>query len=207
MQPNAVTNEAIRRDISRVIITREQISGRVKSLAEQIAECYLSDQPSDRTEITILAVLTGSLVFLADLIRRLPMKIRIDVVSASSYPGPRTSAAELALQIPSDMDLKGKHVLVVDDILDSGQTLDAILAAVSQHGPLSLKSCVLLAKKFPERPEPARCDFVGFVIEPEFVVGYGLDYGDLYRNLPEICTLTPEAIAAGRARPAKGTRQ
>ena len=204
MHQDAAINEPLRQDIARVVVPRDKIAARVEALASEIAAFYLRDTPADQTEVTILAVLTGSLVFLSDLIRHLPLKIRIDVISASSYPGPRTSPAELALQMPVEADLRGRDVLIVDDILDTGGTLSAILAAVADHHPLSVRSCVLLAKRRSDRPETVQPDFCGFVIEPEFVVGYGLDYDDLYRNLPDVCTLKAEALAAVQARGDRG---
>jgi hypoxanthine phosphoribosyltransferase len=200
-------SETHSRDIARIVVPRAEIRDRVDQLADEITDMYLGDVLSADAELTILAVLTGSLVFLADLVRRLPLRIRIDTVSASSYPGTRTTPAELVLQMPPETDLKGRNVLVVDDILDTGATLGAIMDALVPHQPLSIASCVLLSKSYPGTSDRICPDFCGFAVGPEFVVGYGLDYNGLYRNLPDICVLRPEALApsetsgsAGRTR-------
>jgi len=178
-------------DIDRVVVPRDHIARRVGQLAAQITECYRG------RELTVLAVLTGSLIFLSDLIRRLPLKVRLKVMSACSYPGRTAEPKELKLALPDRADLVGRDVLVVDDILDTGRTLKAILEHVSSCGPLSVRTCVLLAKRRDTTPMPMVPDFCGFTTGPEFVVGYGLDFGDLYRNLPDICTLRPHVLAAG----------
>ncbi len=174
----------VRDDIDHIVVDRARIARRVETIADEIAASYASDR-----ELTIVAVLTGSLIFLADLVRHLPFRMRLDVVSVSSYPGAATEARELQWRLPITADLSGRDVLIVDDVLDTGQTLRALLASVGRHRPASVRSCVLLRKPAPEpdeRPEP---DFVGFDIASEFVVGYGLDFDHLYRNLPEICVL------------------
>lgn len=178
----------VRDDIDHIVVDRGRIAERVDGIADEIASCY----PSGR-ELTIVAVLTGSLIFLADLIRCLPIRMRLDVVSVSSYPGDATEARELQWRLPITADLKGRDVLIVDDVLDTGQTLRALLSSVRSHRPASVRSCVLLRKPAPgpeERPVP---DFVGFDIASEFVVGYGLDFDHLYRNLPEISVLARHA--------------
>ncbi len=174
----------VRDDIDHIVVDRARIARRVETIADEIAASYASDR-----ELTIVAVLTGSLIFLADLVRHLPFRMRLDVVSVSSYPGAATEARELQWRLPITADLSGRDVLIVDDVLDTGQTLRALLASVGRHRPASVRSCVLLRKPAPgpdERPVP---DFVGFDIASEFVVGYGLDFDHLYRNLPEICVL------------------
>lgn len=170
-------------DISHILVPRQEIQRRVEELARQIGHLY------EGKELTILAVLTGSLIFLADLIRHLPIKMRISLISASSYPGAstRSSGAPLMGDLPAA--LAGQHVLILDDILDSGCTMAALREKVQAIGPSTLRTCVLVRKFLPgcpARPEP---DFVGFEIPDRFVVGYGLDFDHLYRNLPDICVL------------------
>lgn len=165
------------------MITRQQISQRVESLAAEITEHYQG------RELTVVAVLTGSLVFLADLVRCLPLKMRIEVISASSYSGKSTESQVLELSLPAGFDLAGRDVLLLDDILDSGQTIRALIDELAGHGPASLRSCVLLRKNRPDVGERIQPDYVGFDVPHEFVVGYGLDYDNFYRNLPDICVL------------------
>jgi len=180
------------RDIARVVVMREQISARVSRLAAEVARRY------EGRELTILAVLTGSLIFLADLIRELPLVMRIDLVSVSSYPGAATASRGPELRGGFPSELAGKSVLIVDDILDSGRTLADLVRRVRAAGAADVRSCVLLRKHRPDLPDRPAPDFFGFDIADEFVVGYGLDYNHLYRNLPEICVLADHALAAGR---------
>jgi len=185
--------KVIHRDIERVVVSREQIDRRVRQLGREIAEALAGE------EMTIVAVLTGALIFLADLIRRIPLHLRINVVSVSSYPGEATASLGPRLGSPFPVDPKGKHVLIVDDILDSGRTLGALLAAAGEMGPTSLQSCVLLRKDRPDLPARLDADFVGFDVPNEFLVGYGLDFDNLYRNLPDICVLKGHARREGGA--------
>jgi hypoxanthine phosphoribosyltransferase len=166
-----------------VLISQEQIQKRVDELAREIAVTY------DHQPITIVGVLTGCLVFLADLIRRLDFPLRIALVQASSYRGAATSPGELHVQAELLPDLKGKHVLLLDDILDSGQTLSHMVRHLEGLGTASVRVAVLLRKEGRQQVslEP---DFCGFTIPDEFVIGYGLDYNDEYRNLPYIGILS-----------------
>ncbi|MFP4104896.1 MAG: hypoxanthine phosphoribosyltransferase [Phycisphaerae bacterium] len=181
-QPNR-GEQSIRNDIERVLFTEEQIARRVETLAGQIAEQYAG------RELTILAVLTGSLIFLADLIRKLPLPMRLDLVSVSSYPGQATRSEGPKVTVPPAGTLRGRNVLIVDDILDSGLTLQYLLDMVAEYQPESVSSCVLLRKERPDVENRTEAEFVGFDLPDEFVVGYGLDYDHLYRNLPDICVL------------------
>ena len=190
--------DAVRRNIGRVVVSRRQIAGRVGQLARQIARDYAGK------ELTILAVLTGSLVLLADLVRRLPLMMRINVVSICSYPGKAIESQGPQLGASLAEGLTGKNVLIVDDIVDTGDTLRALMEAVTAMNPLTLRTCALLLKNRPDLPQRPEVDFVGFEVGDEFLVGYGLDYDNLYRNLPDICVLKQHM---GRTRhcPAAGT--
>lgn len=175
--------ESVRGDISRVLIRREQIAEAVGRLAAEIfAAC-------GARELAVAGVLTGSLIFLADLIRELPMRMRLDVVSVSSYGGAATRPGPMRFELPPAADLRGRDVLIVDDILDTGRTLAALRDLIGRMAPASLHSCVLLAKQRADLPDRIEADFVGFRIPDAFVVGYGLDYNGLYRNLPDVCVL------------------
>lgn len=166
----------------RVLITPEQIQQRVDEIGREIANTYHGQS------ITIVGVLTGCLVFLADLIRRLDLPLKIALVQASSYRGKATQSGELHVQDDLLPDLKGRHVLLIDDILDTGNTLKHMVQHLQASGVASIRTAVLLHKR--ERQQVAlEPDFVGFNIPNEFVVGYGLDYDDEYRNLPYIGVL------------------
>ncbi len=175
------------RDIDRILIGERQIAERVRVLGEQIA----ADLTGSDGSLVIVAVLTGGLVFVADLVRALPMRLRIGIAAVSSYPGRATKSRGPELVGALPRDLAGRHVLLVDDILDTGRTLAMLRAEVSKQGPASVGTCVLVRKQKPEALAMP-CEYVGFDIPDEFVVGYGLDYDDEYRNLPFIGTLRAE---------------
>jgi len=166
----------------RVLITTEQIQTRLTELAQQIGPEY-QGRP-----LTIVGVLTGSLMFVADLVRRLEIPLRIGLIQASSYRGKTTTAGQLHLGAEILSDVKGRHVLLLDDILDTGQTLNYLVRHLIEQGALSVRVGVLLRKKG-RQVHAVHIDFVGFEIPDEFVVGYGLDYNDEYRQLPYIAVL------------------
>ena len=169
----------------KTLLTTEQLHHGVVQLGREINETY-GDRP-----LTIIGVLTGSVVVLADLIRLLEMPLRVGVVQASSYRG--TIRGDLVINSELMPDIRGRDVLLVDDIFDTGRTLGEVIAQMQALGPTSLRSAVLLRKK--ERQEVTMDpDFVVFDIPDEFVVGYGLDYGDAYRNLNYLGALEPEDL-------------
>jgi hypoxanthine phosphoribosyltransferase len=169
----------------RVLITTEQIQQRLTELA-----CEIGPEFRDRP-LTIVGVLTGSLMFVADLVRRLEMPLRLGLIQASSYRGKATTAGRLHLEPEILADVRGRHVLLLDDILDTGQTLKHLVQHLHDQGALSVKVGVLLRKKG-RQIHPVRVDFVGFEIPDEFVVGYGLDFNDEYRQLPYVAVLPRE---------------
>ena len=173
-------------DIKKILYHESTILGRLDELASKITEDY-----RDR-DLTVIAVLNGSLVFMADLLRRIPLHLQVDCLSVSSYHGTKSSG-QVSLQ-GKFRDLRNRHVLILDDILDTGATLKAIRRHIAaESGVLSIKVCVLLRKKL-DVPKKADADYVGFDIPNEFVVGYGLDYNERYRNLPFIGVLTDDAL-------------
>lgn len=174
---------------SGIVVSRTQIARRVANLAEELNEYY------GRQEVTLVAVLTGSVVFLADLIRHLAMPVRIEVVRVSSYPEEATESCGVTVLDDLPDRLAGRNVLVVDDILDSGHTLQAVLERITAMGPANLRSCVFLRKRRPGRPPAVEADYTGFDVGDEFVVGYGLDFDNRYRDLPDV------RVLARRARP------
>lgn len=174
-------------EIDRVLISQDQIRTRVCELARQITEDYTPPR-LPVAEITIVPILTGAMIFCGDLIRQMPVKMRINLITVSSYPGTsiRTQGSRLIGQQLGDV--RGRHVLLVDDILDSGGTIRLVKPILHELGAASVKICVLLRKDRPSARQ-VHVDYVGFEIPDLFVVGYGLDYNDYYRNLPEIVTL------------------
>ncbi|MEM9252814.1 MAG: hypoxanthine phosphoribosyltransferase [Planctomycetota bacterium] len=192
----------MREDVERVLVDREAIAARVAELGERISADLLADAGGPDGDLTIVPVLTGSMIFVADLIRCVPLRMRIKVVAVSSYPGQATESvgpARMTAALGSLPDrLDGQHLLVVDDILDSGQTLQFVRDELTKRNPASFRSCVLLRKQRPEAMATP-VDYVAFDIPDEFVVGYGLDYDDEYRNLPEVCTLRAEVVTGASA--------
>ena len=173
-------------DLEKILISADAIEQRVGELADEIAADYRDLQGDE--EMVLVPVLTGSIIFVADLMRQLPLKMRFNVVTVSSYPGQSTTSQGPVLEGTLPENLEGRHVLMVDDILDSGQTLRLLRREIEQRQPASLKTCVLLRKQIASALDTS-CDYVGFDIANEFVVGYGLDFDDYYRNLPHIGVL------------------
>lgn len=166
----------------RVLVSAEQIQASIDRLAVEIR------QREGSRPLTVIAVLTGSIIFLADLIRKLDMPLRVGVLQARSYLGTERGS----LTINSDMlpEVAGRDVLVVDDIFDTGHTLVEVLALLKDLGPRSITTAVLILKEGKQKVT-LRPDYVGFEIPDVFVVGYGLDYNDAYRNLPFLAALEP----------------
>jgi hypoxanthine phosphoribosyltransferase len=173
-------------DIDRVLIPRERIAGRIAELARQITADH--SEPDSADEITIVPVLTGAMIFCADLIREIPITMHIGLMTVSSYPG-RSVASQGAQVIQQQLlNVRDRHVLLLDDILDTGSTLKLVTGILRESGAASVRTCVLLRKDRPSA-RSVQVDYVGFDIPDEFVVGYGLDYNNYYRNLPDIVTL------------------
>jgi hypoxanthine phosphoribosyltransferase len=179
-------------DIDHILIDEQRIAARVQELGRQIAsdlqrECT-GRAGAGEPVVSIVPIMTGALVFTADLIRRLPFKLRMELLAVSSYPGKSVASKGVSLRSSLPTSLEGAHVLLVDDILDSGQTMHVVSGLIRERGAASLRTCVLLRK-----PGKALVDFkpdyVGFDIPDAFVVGYGLDYDGHYRNLPSIAVL------------------
>jgi len=174
-------------DLDRVLFDEPTILRRLDELAEDITREY------QNRELTIIAVLNGSLIFMADLLRRIPLPLKLDCLSVASYHGGTKTTGEVIFKQLALPDVAGRHILILDDILDSGLTLAAIREKLTTEQPLSVKICVLL-RKLKERLRPVEADYVGFNIGDEFVVGYGLDYLERYRNLPCIGVLRKDKI-------------
>ena len=179
-------------DNHRVLVPRDRIAERTHQLADEIAEFYAG------REVTIVMVLTGALMFVADLIRLLHLPLRVEPVSVTSYPGQATRSQGPSFRLPPPQSLTGRDVLIIDDIYDSGCTMEFLVETITNAGAASVRSCVLLRKDRPDLDSrPAEPHFVGFDIPDAFVVGYGLDFDDLHRNLPDICVLQQHAPETG----------
>jgi hypoxanthine phosphoribosyltransferase len=170
------------------LLSSEQIRGGVARLAEQIGADYAN------RALTIIGVMTGSLVLLADVMRQLDLPLRVGVIQARSYRGAATCPGELVLDVSLLPDVKGRDVLLVDDIFDTGRTLAALIDGIKRLDPGSVRSAVLLRKLGRQEVE-LRPDYVAFEIPDVFVVGYGLDYQDAYRHLPFVAELEAADLA------------
>jgi len=175
-------------DIAKILLHESTILARLDELAYQITQDY-REKP-----LTVIGILNGSCLFLADLLRRIPIPLQIDCLSIASYHGGLESSGAVAFRQSELPNVAGRHVLLVDDILDTGVTLHVVCEKIGSLEPLSLRTCVLLKKDVPRKAE-FDADYVGFAIPNEFVVGYGLDYQQHYRNLPFIGVLSEEAIS------------
>ena len=174
------------RDIEKILLTEEQIQARVAELGKILAEEYKDKNP------VVVGVLKGVVIFYADMIRAMGIPCQMDFMCVSSYRGTESTGRT---QISKDLscDIYGRHVLILEDIFDTGNSLEFITNHLMNKQPASLKICTLLDK--PERRKPGvkvTCDYTGFVIPNEFVVGYGLDFDEKYRNLPYVGILKPE---------------
>lgn len=165
--------------LKEVLISEEQIKVKVEEMGKHLASEYEGKNP------LILCVLKGSLVFTADLIRAMDIPLEIDFVQVSSYGNSSTTSGEPVLKKTPSIDMKGRHVIVVEDILDTGLTLQFLMRKLSEYEPASLKICTFIDK--PERRKVSlEADYVGYQIPNKFIVGYGLDYAEQYRGLPFI---------------------
>jgi len=176
-------------DVKEILLTAEQIRALVAGMAERIAADYRDREP------VLVGVLDGAVVFLADLIRALPIPLRVDFVKWSSYADGSSSSGEVQLLKDLSFSVEGRHVLVVEDIVDTGLTLRYLMENIETREVASLAVAALLDK--PSRRKVAvKLDYVGFEVPDEFVVGYGLDYAQRYRNLPYVAVLKPEIYRA-----------
>lgn len=182
-----------------VLIKEESIRGRVDEMARRISTHYTD---AGVTEVLLVGVLRGAFIFLADLTRRLTIPHRVDFIAVSAYgDSAGTTPGSIKLWKDVTTDIAGRHVLLVEDICDTGRTLRFLMEVFSRRGPASLKTCVLVRKpgkraadlaKQKNRAEPVTVDYVGFEIPDQWVVGYGLDFQDQWRTLPYIGVMKPE---------------
>ncbi len=175
----------IKDDLKSVYYTKEQIAERVEELGKKITRDYQGK------EILVVGILKGAAVFTMDLVRSIELPLTLDFMSVSSYGAGTVSSGKLNIRKELDTDIKGKHVLVCEDIIDSGLTMSSLLELLRQRNPASLKLCALLSKPS-RRKAKVSIDYCGWEVPDEFIVGYGLDYAEKYRNLPCIGILKPE---------------
>lgn len=173
------------RDIERILFSKEEINAKVKEIADQLNKDYKGQ------EVIMICVLKGSLPFFADLIRLLEFPVSFDMVCVSSYGSSSTSSGKLNIKLDSGIPFDGKNIVVVEDILDTGNTLTNLFEHFQLKNPKSIKLCCMLDKPS-RRLRDIHADYVGFEIPDEFVVGYGLDYDEKYRQLPYIGILKRE---------------
>jgi hypoxanthine phosphoribosyltransferase len=181
----------LEKDIAKILITEEQLRSRIAELGAGISADYAG------RDLMLVCVLKGGVLFLSDLIRAIQAPHAIDFMAISSYGGTRReSSGVVRILMDLNANIQGRNVLIVEDIVDTGRTLSYITENLRTRNPTTLRICALLNK--PSRREvPVVLDYVGFDIPNEFVVGYGLDYNELYRNLPFVGVLKPETYASG----------
>jgi hypoxanthine phosphoribosyltransferase len=177
----------VQRDIERVLFDGPAIHKRLDEMAAEITVDY-----PDR-ELTVIAILTGSLMFMSDLLRRIPLSLKLDCLSVVSYHGKAQTSGEVIFKQLTVPDVAGRDVLILDDILDTGRTLAAVRKKLETAKPRSIRVCVLLSKR-KQRARDVHTDYIGFEIDDEFVVGYGLDFMERYRNLPYIGVLRKKLL-------------
>jgi hypoxanthine phosphoribosyltransferase len=180
-------------DIASVLITEQQIQEKIRELAKQVSDDY--PERGDRDDLVLVAVLKGAVMFMTDLSRALSVPVQMEFMAVSSYGGATSSSGVVRILKDLDRNITGRHVLIVEDIIDSGLTLSWLLKNLQTRSPASLEVCTLLRK-----PDAVKVDvpvkYVGFEIPNEFVVGYGLDYAERYRDLPYIGTLDPKVYSS-----------
>lgn len=172
-------------DMEKVLLSAEEIQGKVKELGAQISKDY------EGKNLLLISILKGSIVFMSDLMRAITIHCKIDFMAVSSYGSSTKTSGVVRILKDLDIPLENYDVLIVEDILDSGMTLDYITKILNERHPKSIKICTLLDKPS-RRKIDIKADYVGFLVPDEFVVGYGLDYDERYRNVPFVGVLRPE---------------
>jgi hypoxanthine phosphoribosyltransferase len=180
---------AIHEDIEKILISEEEIQDKLRDLAKQISEDYRGQ------DLLLVGVLKGAFVFMSDLARHIDLPLEFDFMAVSSYGSATKSSGVVRILKDLDYEISGRHVLLVEDIIDSGLTISYLLRYLQARGPASLEICSLFWKRG-EQAVPLDVKYPGFEIPPVFVVGYGLDYAERYRNLPYIGVLRPSAYAS-----------
>ena len=177
-------------DIAKVYFTEEELQAKVRELGRQITEDY----KDAKEDIYCVGILKGASVFYTDLVRAIDLPVRFDFMIASSYGSGTSTTGSVKILKDLDYDIEGKHLIVIEDIIDSGTTMSYLLKYFQHRKPASVKLCALLSKPS-RRTAEVPIDYCGFEVPDEFLVGYGLDYAEVYRNLPYIGVLKPEIYA------------
>lgn len=175
-------------DILNILLTKEQLDQRVQELGEEITKKFEGEEP------LFIGILKGSFIFMADLIRNVNLKCAMDFMAVSSYGCGTSSSGAVKINKDLNEDITGRHIVIVEDILDSGVTLNYLCGYLQNRKPASITLVTLLDKPA-RRKAPVKADFIGFEVPDEFVVGYGLDYAEKYRNLPFVGVLKPEVYS------------
>lgn len=183
-----MTQISLMDDLAEILVSEEALAERIAELGEEITNHYLG---KDIEEIVVVAVTNGSIVFVADLMRKLKLHARLDCIRVSSYRDDTQPVSEPEIIDNIRLNIAGEHVLLIDDILDTGSTLQKLVGVLRAMKPASLRTCILLDKEG-RRTKTYRASYSGFTIPEAFVVGYGLDFAERYRNLPCIGVLRPE---------------
>ncbi len=167
-------------DVAKILYTEEQIQKRVKELGAEISAKFKGE------ELLMVCVLKGSSIFFADLVRAITIPVEFDFIHVSSYGESDTTSGKVTINKDLTVDIKGKNIVIVEDIIDTGVTMKALVPMLMERGPKSVTVCAMLDKPARRRVD-FKGDYVGFSIPDEFVIGYGLDFAHKYRNIPEIC--------------------
>ena len=177
-------------DCERILLSEGEIRTRVEDMGRQISQDYAGK------ELLVVGILKGAMIFLADLVRNITVPTHFDFIDVSSYGASSESSGVVRILKDLDYGIEDRHILIVEDIIDTGLTLNYLVEILNSREPASIKICTLLDKPS-RRIEPVEIDYNGFAIPDEFVVGYGLDYNEHYRNLPNIMVLKPETYMKG----------
>jgi hypoxanthine phosphoribosyltransferase len=172
-------------DCERILLTEEEVRVKVKELGRRISSDYAGK------ELLLIGILKGAMIFLADLVREITVPTQFDFMAVSSYGTSSKSSGEVRILKDLEYGVEGRNIIIVEDIVDTGLTLNYLAENLMSRDPASVKICTLLDKPS-RRVEPVEIDYNGFIIRDEFVVGYGLDYSDRYRNFPYIMVLSPK---------------
>ena len=171
-----------------ILIPEDEIKKKVAELGQKITQDYPDG------DLIVVGILKGAFIFMADLVRQIDRHVELDFMEVSSYGNSSVSSGQVRILKDLKHSIEGKHLLFVEDILDTGKTLNYVIRVMQQRHPASIKICCLLDKPA-RRQAPIQCDYTGYEVPDEFVVGYGLDYAEKYRNYPAICKMRPETIA------------